>query len=282
MDVVARTVSIKLTPRFGQTIVVDNRAGASGMIGVANAAKAPADGYTLLFDSVTSQAINPHLYPNIPYDTERDLVQIGVAAVQPYIFVGHPSLPENLRDLIALAKKNPNKVTVASYGIGSASHLAAELFQQHAGVKFLHVPYKGGPPAMTDLVAGRVMVHIGNLPLTRPLIQSGQLRAYGMASSQRASELPELATIEELLGFSGFNISTELGLMALAGTPSEVVTFLHKEFMAAVADPEVKARLAQLGFVEGPRRTLEEMAAHYKVESQRWGKIIKEANIKVE
>jgi len=282
LDVVARLVGQTLAERLGQPIIVDNRPGASGIIGVEAVAKAPADGYTLLFDSLTSQAINPHLYPTIPYNTERDLVQIGLVAVQPYILVGNASLPADIRQLVAMAKEKPTYVTVASFGVGSASHLAAEMFQQKAGVKFVHVPYKGGPPAITDVASGQVMVLFSSLAPALPLIKSGKLRAYGMATSQRATELPELPTIQELLGYDGFNVATELGFMAPAGTPPDIVSYLHEELLAVMAQPHFKEQLEKLGFIESKTRTLDETAAHYRAEFRRWQKVIKDANVKPE
>lgn len=282
IDVLGRTMAAKLTESFGQQVLVENRIGANGMIGSASVAKAPADGYTLLFDSLTSHAINPHLYPAIPFSTQRDFSQAGLVALLPYILVGHPSLPANIRDFIALAKKNPGRITVASYGNGSASHLAAELFQQKAGVKFLHVPYKGAPPAITDTIAGEVMVHFSSFPPALPFIKSGRLRAYAMATNRRTSELPDLPTIEEALGFKGYNVATELGLMAPTGTPEAIVTRLNGAIIAMVAQPDVKARLATLGFMEGPKLTPEQTAAHYRSEFQHWGKVIKDANVKID
>ena len=280
-DVLARAAAQKLTEALGQAAVVDNRPGAGGNIGAELVAKSPPDGYTLLMGTVGTHAINPSLYPKMPYDHVRDFVPVILVAGVPNVLVINPSLPVNsVQELIAYAKANPGKLNFASSGNGTSIHLSAELFKTMAGVQMAHIPYKGSAPALQDLVGGQVQLMFDNLPSALALIKAGRLKALAVTSKERAAVLPDVPTIAES-GLPGFEASSWFGLLAPAGTPQLVIAKLNAEIAKWLATPEAKEKLlAQGAIVAGG--TPEDFARHIAAETTKWQKVVKESGAKID
>ncbi|WP_446719595.1 tripartite tricarboxylate transporter substrate binding protein [Hydrogenophaga sp. OTU3427] len=279
-DAMARLLAPKLGEALGQSVVVENRPGAGGQIGAGAVARSPSDGHTLLFDA-SSFAVNPSLYPKLPYDTSKAFQTIGVVALFPNVVLVNAQFPaKNIAELTALAKTKKDAVSYASSGNGSAQHLAGALFESAAAVDMVHVPYKGGGPALNDVIGGQVPLFFGNLASTLQHVQSGKLRALAVTSNKRASALPDVPTLAEA-GVPGAEIHEWNALFAPAGTPAAVIAKLSDAMQKALDAPEVKARIAQLGGVVqsgGPG------AAHAFVQTQmtQWAQLIKAKNITVE
>jgi tripartite-type tricarboxylate transporter receptor subunit TctC len=281
VDILGRTLGQKLSESMGQPVLVDNRAGANGMIGSEAAAKSPPDGYTLVVDNITGHAINATLQAKMPFNTLRDFAHLSLLASVPDGVVSLPSLPaKNIRELIALAKSQPGKLTYASFGIGSSAHLAGELFKIMAGVDMLHIPYKGGQPAIADLLAGQVSIYIPVLPSVVQLVKADRLRLLAVTGAQRSSAMPDVPTVAES-GLPGFEASNWFGLMAPAGTPPEIVTRLNAEAAKALQAPEVREKLAALGF-EIQSSTPQAFTALLKSETEKWAKVIKASGARAE
>jgi tripartite-type tricarboxylate transporter receptor subunit TctC len=278
VDVICRIVSQGLTEVLGQQVVVENRVGAAGLIGTEAVAKAPPDGYTLLFGFSGPLAIVPHLNPNTPYDPLKDLVAVSQTAAAPYVLLVHPSVPaSSVRQLVALAKARPGKLNFGSGGTGVGIHMAGELLKVAAGVNIVHVPYKGAAPAMTALMAGEVDLMFNGVSAALPHIKAGRVRALAVGGDRRSTLLPELPTIAE----SGlrFNTTGWYGVLAPRGTPQAVVSRLQSELVRALAAPQVKEQFARQG-VESVGSTPAEFAALLRAEYEQWGKVIKAAGIK--
>ncbi|HEY8067436.1 MAG TPA: tripartite tricarboxylate transporter substrate binding protein [Burkholderiales bacterium] len=281
VDILARALGQKLAENLAQPVLIDNRAGANGIIGSEAAAKSAPDGYTLLVDNITGHAINATLQAKMPFDSLRDFAHISLLAWVPDGIVSLPSLPaKNIRELIALAKAKPGQLTYASFGVGSSAHLAGELFKIMAGVDLLHVPYKGGQPAIADLLAGQVSIYIPVLPSVVPLVKADRLRLLAVTSAKRSSAMPDTPTIAES-GLPGFEASNWFGLMAPAGTPPDIVARLNAETAKALQAPEVRERLAALGF-EIQSSTPQEFTALLKSETEKWAKVIKTSGARTE
>lgn len=281
VDILGRTLGQKLSESLGQSVLVDNRAGANGMIGSEAAAKSPPDGYTLVVDNITGHAINATLQAKMPFDSMRDFAHVSLLASVPDGVVSLPSLPAtNIRELIALAKAQPGKLTYASFGIGSSAHLAGELFKIMAGVDMLHIPYKGGQPAIADLLAGQVSIYIPVLPSVVQLTKAGRLRLLAVTGAKRSSAMPDVPTVAES-GLPGFEASNWFGLMVPAATPSEIVARLNAEAVKALQAPEVREKLAALGF-ETQSSTPQAFAALLKSETEKWAKVIKASGARAE
>jgi tripartite-type tricarboxylate transporter receptor subunit TctC len=279
-DIIARIVSQKLSVAMGQTFVAENRAGAGGMIGADVVAKSPADGYTVLVTSLPF-TITPSLYSKVPYNTTRDFIPITLIASGPMMLVTHPSVPAmNLKELIALAKARPGSLNYGSAGSGSSAHMATEYFTMLAGVKMTHVPYKGGGPAMTDLLGGQLSLLIEAMPLVLPYVKQGLVRAIAISGTKRAPSLPDTPTFEEQ-GLRGYEMATWTGMWVPADTPKDVVARLHREVVKAIALPDVRERFAELG-VEGVGDTPEHFAAFAQAEIEKWGKVVRETGMRVE
>ena len=279
-DIMARLIGQKFGEAFGQQVVIDNRAGASGLIGTDLAAKAPPDGYTLLMMSLTL-AVNPSLFRKLPYDTEKDLLPVTLVASAPLMLVVHPSLPaKSVKELIAHAKANPGKLNFGSGGPGTTPHLAGEMLKTMAGLQMTHVPYKGGGPALADLVGGQIQLMLENIPSTLPFVKGEKLRALGVTGLKRSALVPDLPTLDEA-GLKGYEIVGWNGLFVPAGTPRAIVTRLHGETVKALAQPDMKARLATLG-AEGVGSTPEEFKAFVKAEIGKWARVVKQAGLKAE
>ena len=279
-DVIARYLATGMSESMSRSVVVDNRAGANGIIGTEIVARAPADGYTLLFVS-SPHSVNPSLYPKLPYDTVRDFAPISLVATSPYVLVVHPSLPaRNVKELIALAKSRPDQVTYASGGSGSSAQLAAELFNQMAGVRLRDIPYKGAGPALLAVVSGESAVVFGNALTVKPHIESGRLRALGLASPKRSPSAPELPTIAEA-GVPGYSADAVLGLLATARTPRAIIDRLNAEVHKVMRMPGAVDAMRSVG-VDIALSTPEEFGRLIESEMQRWGKLIRTLKIKVE
>ncbi|MCE9642531.1 MAG: tripartite tricarboxylate transporter substrate binding protein [Betaproteobacteria bacterium] len=279
VDLTARILAQKLTERVGTSFIVDNRVGASGIIGTEFVAKSPPDGYTLLVGSQTSQAVVPAMYAKqVTYDTSRDFVGITQIAVSPLVIVIHPSLPvKSVKDLIALAKARPGQLTYGAAS-GGTPHMAGELFKLQAKVDMLFVPYKGEGPAIADALGGQISMVFSNLPVGMPQAQSGRLRALAVTSKQRVATAPDVPTAAES-GLPGYEASTWFGLFAPAATPREIVAKLNADAAAALNAADAKEKMAGQGlFVVAS--TPEQFADFVKAEIPRWAKIVRDAGIK--
>jgi tripartite-type tricarboxylate transporter receptor subunit TctC len=281
VDILGRTLGQKLSENMGQSVLIENRAGANGMIGSEAAAKSPPDGYTLVVDNITGHAINATLQARMPFESMRDFAHISLLAWVPDGVVSLPSLPaKNIRELIALAKAQPGKLTYASFGIGSSAHLAGELFKIMAGIDLLHIPYKGGQPAITDLLAGQVSIYIPVLPSVVQLTKAGRLHLLAVTGAKRSSAMPDVPTVAES-GLPGFEASNWFGLMAPAGTAPEIVARLNAETAKALQSPDLREKLAALGF-EIQSGTPQEFTALLKSETEKWAKVVKASGARAE
>ncbi len=278
VDVTARILAQKLTERVVQSFIVENRTGASGIIGTEFVAKSAPDGYTLLVGSQTTQAVVPAMYGKLNYDTARDFAAVTEIATSPLLIVVHPSLPvKTVKDLIALAKARPGQLTFGAAS-GGTPHMAGELFKLVARVDMLFVPYKGEGPAIADAMGGQISMVFSNLPVALPQAQGGRLRALAVTSPQRVSTAPEIPTVAES-GLPGYEASTWFGLFAPAATPRDVISKLNAESVSALSVPEVKHRMAAQGlFVVA--NTPEQFAAFLKTEIPRWAKVVKDSGVK--
>jgi tripartite-type tricarboxylate transporter receptor subunit TctC len=276
-DISGRILADGMSPLLGQTIVVDNRAGAGSTIGTDIVAKSTPDGYTLLLGNI-SMAFNPALYKKLPYETLRDFMPITLATEQPNIVVAHPSLPaKTLKEFVALAQASPGKFTFASAGLGSGTHLAMELLLMSTKVKLIHVPYKGTGPSLTAVLSNEVSVFLSTFASALPHVKSGRLRTYGVTTARRSPQLPDVPTIAEA-GVPGFDYGTWYGLLAPAKTPRAVIDQLNKAAVGALNSPEVKQRYNSQGMDVIPS-TPEEFMARLKAETEKWAKVVREAKI---
>ena len=277
-DTAARLLGQKLTDAWGKTVVIDNAVGAAGNIATERVAKATADGYTLGLLTEAQIAINPGLY-KLTFDTLKEFAPVSQVTGAAYILVVHNAVPaKSVKELVALAKAQPDGLTFASSGRGSAPHMAAELFKTAAGLDIRHIPYKGVPLAIPDLLGGRVTMMFSPMALGLPLARDGKLRALAVTSSRRSAAAPELPTIAES-GYPGFEVTGWIGLLAPARTPATIVRKLHLESVKALALPDLHAKLADLG-VEGIGNSPDEFAAVIKSDIPKWAKMIKDAGIK--
>ena len=280
-DIVARAVAQELGKSFGQQFVVDNRAGAGGAIGAELAARSPADGYTLFLGGVGSHVVNPSLHAKLSYDPIRDFAPVTLIASAPSVLVVTPALQAaSLSELTALAKAHPGKLNYASNGNGSSAQLAAVLYESMAGVRMVHVPYKGVAQALVELMSGEVQVMFGTLVAILPHIKAGRLRALAVTGRNRSALLPEVPTLAEA-GLPGYEAGSWYGILAPAGTPGGIVARLNAEINAAIRQPEVRERLAADG-AEVIGGTPGDFAAHLKIELSRMGKLVRQAGIRTE
>ncbi len=278
-DFVGRLLSDKLKDMLGQPVLIENKAGASGAIGADFVAKSEPDGYTLFLTTVGAVAITPHLRANMPYDPVKDFAAVTMVVRNTTVMVVRSENPVNsAKELAALAKAAPNAIPFASTGSGTTPHLALELFQAAAGVKFLHVPYRGAAPALTDLLGGQVQAVALDVPVILSQIQAGKLKPLAAASEQRNPMLPNVPTLAEL-GYPNTQSDNWYALLAPARTPAAIVGKLNKAIATALADPDIKSKLVQSGAIPAPNSP-EEMAAYLKSELERWGKIVREYDIK--
>ncbi|MGZ8154164.1 MAG: Bug family tripartite tricarboxylate transporter substrate binding protein [Burkholderiales bacterium] len=280
VDALLRPLTQKMAESLRQNILVDYRQGANGMIGVAAAAKSPPDGYTVLVGTTSALTMNVSVYDKVPYDPIRDFAPISNFGESAFLLAVHPSLPPSLKQLVALAKAQPNQLTYASFGVGSISHFGAELFSLTTGVKLLHVPYKGSVPAIADLVAGHVMLIFDSVQSTMPQIKANRLRALALAASKRSPAAPDIPTMTEA-GVPGFELASWYGLLAPAGTPREIVSRLHAEVVKGLATPEVRERFLSFG-TEPVGNTPDAFSAQIKSDVAKWAKVARTANIRAD
>ncbi len=279
-DVFSRDIGRKISDAFGQPVIVDNRPGAAGTIGSDVAAKAPADGYTVVMGSSPTHAIAPSLYPQLPYDPVRDFAAVTLVGTVPNVLVVHPSLAaKSVKELIALAKASPGQLNFASAGNGTSQHLSGELFKTLAGVNMVHVPYKGTAPAMVDLIAGQVQLAFDNVTTIVPHIQAGKLRALAVTPAKRTAILPDVPTVAEA-GVPGYEASVWFGVFAPAGTPQPVVARLHSEISKALNTADLRARMVAMGTdVSGMGPA--EFQAFVRKEVPKWADVVRKANVKI-
>jgi len=277
-DTLGRAIADQLAPRLGQPVVVENRAGAGGAVGSENVARSAPDGYTLLLGHIGTLAVNPAIYPQLPYDVLKDFAPVAMIAMVPNVLVVHPKLPfQDVQGLVAHARAHPGELRYCSAGNGSAGHIVMLAFCNALGLEMEHVPYRGLGPALNDLVAGRTDVTLGGAPTVMPLVRQDMLRALAVSSAERVPSLPGIPTVSETVS-PGFNVVPWYGIAAPAGTPPAIVTRLNTEVNASLNSPEVKQRLEQEGALPAPMSP-EQFAALISSELQRWGKLIREAGV---
>jgi tripartite-type tricarboxylate transporter receptor subunit TctC len=280
-DAVVRMVAPHINDELGQQLVIDNRPGAGGNIGLSVVAKAPPDGYTMGVGAAGALSANNSLYAQMPFDVQKDFRPVGMLAAIPFVLVGHPSLPaKNMRELLALAKSQPGKFSVAHGGNGTAMHLSAALMGQMAGAKFVEVPYKGSGPAALDVLGGQVNLAVVDLPASLEQIKAGKLIAFAVTSPRRLPQLPDVPTMSES-GLQGYDSTGWFGVVAPAGTPAAAIAKMNAAINNALNDPAIQARMRSLG-VEPAAGKPEEFAAYIQSETAKWGKVIKDGNIKLD
>jgi tripartite-type tricarboxylate transporter receptor subunit TctC len=280
-DTLARTVGHKLSDALGQQVLIDNRSGGNGNIGMEIVARAAPDGYTIVLGYIANLGIGPSVFAKLPFDPVKDYAPITQLAASPNIFVAHPSVPaQSFKEFIAYAKANPKKINFASAAVASLGHLAGELLNVSAGIKMQHVPYKGSGQAVIDLLAGQVQVMFSGMSSVMPHLKAGKLRPLAVTGAQRSPAVPEVPTIAES-GFPGFEATAWYGVLAPAGTPQPVVIRLHDEIVRVLKMPDVKERLENVGF-ELVGGTPEAFGAYIKTEIQKWAKVVKASGIKPE
>ncbi len=278
LDLVSRALSQRLSAVLGQTVIVDNRSGADGMIGTEQVAKAAPDGYTLLISSTGPMVINPALSLKMPYDTVKDFSPITLVVVQPLCLVVHPSLPvKSVKELVALAKAKPGQLNYGSGGIGNGAHLAGELFKLATATDIVHVPYKGAAPAVVDLLAGQVHMMLNSIPVMLPQIRAGKLRALAVGADHRMAILPAIQTMQEA-GVASFDANSWYGFFAPAGTPRDIVGKLNSEAAKILRGAEMRDFMAQQG-ADAIGNTPEEFSAHIKAELAKWSLAVRTARV---
>lgn len=278
VDIVTRIVAAKWGELLGQPIVVENRAGAGGNVGADYAARAAPDGYTILSCGIASHGVSPALYNKLPYDHIRDFAPISLMGKTPNCLVVHPSVPaQSLKEFVALVKANPGKYNYASPGFGTSPQMTMELFKLTAGIDLFHVPYKGGAPALADVMGGQVSGMFGNLPEQLAAIKSGKTRALAVSSSQRSAQIPEVPTVAEA-GFPGFEVTVWYAACAQSAVPKPILDKLHATLVTTLQLPEMRARLAESS-IEATPSSQDEFAAFIQAETERWARVVKDANI---
>ena len=280
-DTAARIVARKLSENIGQSVVVENKAGAGGNIAAQHVATAAPDGYTIHLSSVGPLTVAPHMSKNLPYDVKRDLAPLTMGMVFPNVFVTHPGVPvKTLKELVDLAKQKKGEITYASSGIGGAAHLAGELFKQRAGIDMVHVPYKGGGPAMADLLGGRVHMYPAVPSTSKPHIDTGKILPLATTGARRTAIMPEVPTVAEL-GYPGFEATNWYAFVTSSKVPKDIQEFWTRELVKVLRDPGVVADLQKHGLEPQPG-TAEELARYIASESDKWGKVVREAKITAE
>ena len=282
VDIMGRTVAAHVWPGGTPPVIVDNRGGAGGNIGVDLAAKSLPDGYTMVISIVGTLAISAAIYSKLPYDPARDLAPVAIVGALPGVIVVHPTLPvKNVKELIALAKKHPGELNFGSAGIGTSAHMSGELFKMLAGVKIEHVPYKGNAPAMQDLLGGRLQLMFDYLPASLPFITSGRVRAVALGGAKRSPQLPGVPTVAES-GVKDYRMVGTFGVFVPAGTPQEIVAKLNTDMNAMLVRPEYRERLTSQGAeVPGPSSPVD-LAAMLKSELVTWAKVVKQSGVRVD
>lgn len=280
-DTIARPVARKLSENVGQQVIVDNRGGAGGNIGMETAARAAPDGYTIVMGLTAQLAVNPALYQKIPYDPIRDFEPITLLANGAYVLAAHPSLPvKTMKDVIMIARKRPGEILYASSGNGSGAHLASELLNNMTGIKLKHVPYKGGGPALVDTISGQTQLLFATPIASSGHLKAGRLRAIAVSTTKRVNSMPDVPTIAES-GVPGFDAGVWYGMLAPKGTPRDIITRLNEEFRKVLGDPEIRNFLTKSA-VEPDGGTPEELGKYMRSELAKWAKVVKAANIRLD
>ena len=280
-DILARTIGEKLSVALGQPVIIENKPGAGGGLGADFTAKAAPDGYTIMGGTISTHAINASLYKSLPYDPVKDFVPITLIARVPNMLVVNPEIPaKNVAELIALLKANPGKYSFASSGNGTSQHLSGELFKSMAGVDMQHIPYKGSPPALQDVVGGQVAMTFDNITTAWPLAKAGKLRALAVTTAKRSSIAPEVPTLAES-GLAGYEVGSWQGVFAPAGTPPAIVQRLNTEIVKIINLPDVKEKLIGLG-AEPVGNTSEEFGVLVKTEVVKWADVVKKSGAKID
>jgi len=281
IDITARTIAPGLSEALGQSVVIDNRGGAGGTIGSELAAKSAPDGYTLLLGSTGTLASSPALYPKLGFDPIKDFAPTSLVSIVPLVVVIHPSIPaRNVKEFIALAKARPGRITMASAGSGTSNHLTGELFQSEAGIKLIHVPYKGSGPALIDLMGGQVDVLFDQLTSAIGHIRGGKLRALAVTTLKRATALPELPTVNES-GLKGFDASTSTGILLPVATPRDIVSKVHVSLIKVLRLPATRESFARIG-ADTLESSPEEFTRFLREEIAKWSKVVRDAGVKLE
>jgi tripartite-type tricarboxylate transporter receptor subunit TctC len=280
-DILARTIGEKLSVTLGQPIIVENKPGAGGGVGAEQVAKSPPDGYTIMGGTISTHAINASLYKNLPYDPVRDFAPITLIVRVPNMLVVNPDVPaKDVRELIALLKANPGKYSFASSGNGTSQHLSGELFKVMTGVEMQHVPYRGSPPALADVVGGQVTMTFDNITTAWPLVKGGKLRALAVTTAKRSPIAPDVPTLAES-GLTGYEIGSWQGVFAPAGVPAEIVKRFNAEIVRIINAPDVRQKLLDMGAEPAPN-TPEEFAAMVKAEVAKWGDVVRKSGATVD
>ncbi len=280
-DVLARALGAQLQTSLKQTVIIDNKAGAGGVIGADSVAKSPADGYTLLLGTIATHAINPALLPKIPYNAAKDFAPVMLlGSISNVLLVGPDQPFKNVKDVVAAAKAKPGSLQFASAGQGTSQHLSGETFKLLAGVEITHVPYKGSAPAIQDVMGGQVPMSFETALVALPQIKAGKVKALAVTSAKRSAVLPDVPTMQEA-GIAGFDVASWQALYAPAGTPPAIVNKLNAELAKIIAQPDMKARMDGLGLEYSPN-TAEQFAAFQRTEQAKWAKIVKDGNVKVD
>jgi tripartite-type tricarboxylate transporter receptor subunit TctC len=280
-DILGRLIGQRLTEAWGQNVVIDNRPGGAGMIGAVAAVKSPPDGYTLFLGGITTLSIAPFVHKDLPYDPLRDFIPITQATIQPIMLMAHPSLPvRTVKEYVALARAKPGQINYATSGQGGSGHLAGELFRSHARINIIHVPYRGAPPALTDLMAGQVQSLFGTMLASVPSIRVGKIRGIAITGPQRSNAVPDVPTFAEA-GYPAYEASSWNGILVPAGTPAAIVAKLNADIVKVLKTPNVFDRLAADGSI-AVGNSAQEFAAFIKSEQVKWGKVVREANVRIE
>jgi tripartite-type tricarboxylate transporter receptor subunit TctC len=285
-DILARAMAPELSKAFGQSFIVENRAGAGGNIGADLVAKSPADGYTLLMGTVGTHGINKALYSKMPFDPQKDFAPITLVAGVPNVMIMNADKAKSLNintvpDFIKYAKAHPGQFSMASSGNGTSIHMAGELFKSRTGIFMTHIPYRGSGPALLDLMGGNVDVMFDNLPSAMPHIKSGKLKAFAVTSAQRSAALPDVPTIEEAAQLKGFDASSWFGLLAPAGTPTDIVNRIQQEAAKSLSTPAIKQQLLAQGAIPGGD-TPEQFTAFINAEHKKWAQVVKASGATVD
>lgn len=280
-DILGRLIGQKLAESWGQSVVIDNRPGGGGLIGGQLAAKSPADGYTIYLGGITTLVLSTYVHKKMPYDAQRDFQPVTLATIQPLLLMTHPALPaKTLKAFIALALARPGEINYGTSGPGGSGHLAGELLRAMSGINIVHVPYRGAPPAINDLIAGQVQSMFGAPLAVVPHIRAGKIHAIAITGDKRSIAVPDVATFAEA-GLPGYDASTWNGILVPTGTPRTIIDRLYSEIAKILRAPNTLDRLAGDGSV-AVASTPEEFAAYIKAEHAKWGKVVREANIRVE
>ena len=281
LDFIARAIQPRFSEQLGATLIIDNKSGAAGIVGAEFAARQPADGYNIFLGNTGTMALYPVVYPKLPYDALKDFAAVGQIASSSQLMAVHPSIPaKTLPEFIAFAKKNPGKLTIAIAGLGSTAHFSAELLKARAGIDLLLVPYKGSGPAVTDVIGGQVSLIIDATTVSMPYVKAGRLRAIAVTSNKRLAALPDVPSFEEA-GLKGFNANGWQGLLVPTGTAAAAVARLSGALMKTLALPDVRERFLEQGLEPAPS-TPEQFGVFIRSEIEKWGKVAKAANLKVE